>query len=262
MDLGAALVGGGAGLIGTGANMYLAGRSADRAEAMNERNIALQREFAQNGIRWRVEDAKAAGLHPLAALGASGASFSPVTQVGDTYFPGRDIAEMGQNIGRAMDAGMTEEEKIRARLQTLLLFSQIKETDARADYYQNEIFRRNLEGNSSKGVPSVPTTGAVQVQPDKTVSADARDHAKTAGETPMFKRYKIFGDYGIDVPYSDDGPAEGMEGAGALTLTLLRNLVFRPAEFFNRIPQKWRDSLIRSTPRRQDYLYSAPSGGR
>ena len=30
----------------------------------------MQKEFAQNGIRWKVADAKAAGIHPLAALGA------------------------------------------------------------------------------------------------------------------------------------------------------------------------------------------------
>lgn len=44
---------------------------------MHRENIDLQKEFAQMGIRWRVDDAKAAGIHPLAAVGASGASYSP-----------------------------------------------------------------------------------------------------------------------------------------------------------------------------------------
>jgi len=40
-----------------------------------------QREFAKMGIRWRVEDAKAAGLHPLVAMGSNvGGASLPVGQ--------------------------------------------------------------------------------------------------------------------------------------------------------------------------------------
>ena len=39
----------------------------------------LQREFAQNGIRWKVADAEAAGIHPLAALGAQTTPYQPVS---------------------------------------------------------------------------------------------------------------------------------------------------------------------------------------
>lgn len=41
-------------------------------------NANLQKEFAQNSIQWKVQDAMKAGLHPLAALGASGYSASPI----------------------------------------------------------------------------------------------------------------------------------------------------------------------------------------
>jgi hypothetical protein len=37
----------------------------------NAANAALSREFAQHGIGWKVADAKEAGIHPLAALGAN-----------------------------------------------------------------------------------------------------------------------------------------------------------------------------------------------
>jgi len=33
-------------------------------ENMAAQNIALQKEFAQSGIQWKVADAKAAGVHP------------------------------------------------------------------------------------------------------------------------------------------------------------------------------------------------------
>lgn len=92
--------------------------------AMAERNEALQREFAQNGIRWRVQDARMAGINPLAALGASGSSFSPV-QVG--YDPGpsgsfgsdlaRGMSTMGQDLTRALQSTQTEQQRELTALQ-------------------------------------------------------------------------------------------------------------------------------------------------
>lgn len=54
-------------------------RRIQRQNIENARSqIALQREFAQNSIQWRVADAKKAGIHPLAALGAQGTSYTPM----------------------------------------------------------------------------------------------------------------------------------------------------------------------------------------
>ena len=80
-----------------------AGQSAANAEAINQANYEHQKEFAQNGIRWKVADAKAAGLHPLAALGAQTSSYTPSAVVGDSpdFSFLRDI---GQDVGRAIDA--------------------------------------------------------------------------------------------------------------------------------------------------------------
>lgn len=83
-------------------------------------NERLQREFAQHGIRWKVEDAIRAGLHPLAALGAQTHSFSPVS-VGGGVIPDDSMANsvrsMGQDISRAVSATRTSEEKQMAALQ-------------------------------------------------------------------------------------------------------------------------------------------------
>jgi len=70
-------------------------------------NIALQKKFAQNGIQWKVADAKKAGIHPLYALGAQTHSFAPVQS-----FAGDSIASMGQSIGRAVDAHRTNSERL------------------------------------------------------------------------------------------------------------------------------------------------------
>lgn len=100
--LAGAAFGGALGFIG-------AKNSADATNRANVANEEMQREFAQNGLRWKVEDAKAAGLHPLAALGASGYSASP-SHVGDTSM-GNAIAQSGSDISRAITAGSTRNER-------------------------------------------------------------------------------------------------------------------------------------------------------
>lgn len=94
-------------------------------EKWARKNIALQKEFAQSGIRWKVKDAQAAGVHPLYALGANTNSFGPVTVGGvpdSNFLPvgasnsgdimGRALADAGQDIGRAVSAMKTPQEKM------------------------------------------------------------------------------------------------------------------------------------------------------
>lgn len=74
----------------------------------------LQREFAQHGVSWKVEDAKRAGIHPLAALGAQTHAYSPVSIGTDM---GANLANAGQNLGSALAAGSTKVEKAAQQLQ-------------------------------------------------------------------------------------------------------------------------------------------------
>lgn len=90
------------------------------AEKNAKRQEALQREFAQNAIQWKVQDAEKAGVHPLYALGANTVSYSP-TQVGSTDF---GLTQAGQDIGRAIDTGRSANERnsaISTRAATLQL---------------------------------------------------------------------------------------------------------------------------------------------
>jgi len=94
-------------------------RSANKAnKAIAEQDRTMQREFAQNGIRWKVMDAKAAGIHPLAALGAQGASASPAgIPVGADLSMANAMSNTGQDIGRAIQSTRTAEERQLAQLQ-------------------------------------------------------------------------------------------------------------------------------------------------
>lgn len=109
-------IGGALGLIGSS-------QSQANAAKLNQLNYEHQKEFAQNGIRWRVADAKAAGLHPLAALGAQGASYSPSAVIGDS--PDFSfLKDMGQGIDRAMDAKATQKERVEKEEKSNALFNE------------------------------------------------------------------------------------------------------------------------------------------
>lgn len=88
---------------------------------MFDKNAALQREFAKSGIRWRVEDALQAGVHPLYALGSGVTPFSASvgsapqsssSRGGVRSGLGQGIADASQSIGRAVAAQMTEEQRM------------------------------------------------------------------------------------------------------------------------------------------------------
>lgn len=96
-------------------------------------NRAMQREFAQNSIQWRVNDAKKAGLHPLYALGANGTSYTPqsldsfgYSQIADGV---KGIASSFQNYNIAKNQ----------RLQNELLTSQIE-----AQKLQNQALKNSM----------------------------------------------------------------------------------------------------------------------
>nr|QJB20688.1 MAG: DNA pilot protein [Microvirus sp.] len=103
--------------------------AANRAwnEQMFDKQTALQREFAQSGIQWRADDARAAGLHPLAAMGAQTHSFS--ANVGQsnpstsTPFAGASMgsgfAAAGADISRALQATRTEDQRVDAFNKTV-----------------------------------------------------------------------------------------------------------------------------------------------
>lgn len=100
--LGGAGIQAGAGLIGSAINGIMAGQSFDFQREMWDRNYNAQKEFAQNSMQWRVADARAAGLHPLAALGQMGSSYTPTSVYDNGADVGSAIANAGGAIGQAM----------------------------------------------------------------------------------------------------------------------------------------------------------------
>lgn len=98
------------------------------AEA-NRQNYLAQKEFAQNGISWRVADAQRAGIHPIYALGAGGANFSPSFNA----FNDNSASNAFNSIGQAISTYQTKEQRAfeglkleNAKLQNDMLKVQIE----------------------------------------------------------------------------------------------------------------------------------------
>lgn len=142
-------------LISAGANLFSGSQAASAQQAANAanaqqaaENIKLQKKFAQEGIRWKVADAKAAGIHPLYALGASTHSFAPVS-VGAEPVTGmaQGLAAAGQDVSCAINATRTGAEQNAAVAKTMADLS-VKNMALRNDLLSAQISKINQAGSS------------------------------------------------------------------------------------------------------------------
>lgn len=167
-----------------------------------QQNMAMQKEFAQMGIRWKVEDAKAAGLHPLAALGAQTSSFSPVSLGGEA--PKMDFGSMGQDLSRAFKAAATKEERDAIDLEkTKDLAREGLKLDN--DIKRTEIASRLISTARQSGQigPPLPRPGPNRTVDGLAVNDD--DLKQKQGDIPSQKYSRPFGYPVYHNPYFSDG---------------------------------------------------------
>lgn len=205
-------------------NIALSRELQARNEAMyretQANNEHLQREFAQMGIRWKVADAEAAGLHPLYALGGSGAAFAPSPALvhgsspevkpalRDPSPPPGYLGTMGQDIGRALAATLDPAQAAERALQLKLLESQVDKENAQAAYYRSQANRESASGGgqpvyipAGSGYGSDPIQlidapflrDTIRAQPSDVESSRSSDPSSTPGQRPTFSDYSAFG---------------------------------------------------------------------
>lgn len=134
-----------------------------RAEGQN-REIELQKEFAQNGVRWKVEDAARAGVHPLAALGATGASYSPVgLGENDTA---ASLSAAGQDFGRAIESTRTAPERMSA------YNSKVEALTLDRMGLENTLLRAQILGATQPRNPPFPVAGSDTPMPGQGNSSE------------------------------------------------------------------------------------------
>lgn len=203
-------------------------RTANNANMAADR--AQQREFAKMGVRWKVQDAKAAGLHPLAALGISTSSSSPVSIGQNTpNHMGKALSDMGQDLSRSMTAKQTAAERApynalmseNLRLQNDKL---IAETAAISNPIRNQ----------SQMPPPMPTgstgTNNVEELPATTISRGTPTTQAGIGTSTKFHRTKT----GFQVLMSDRGK-EAMEE------DLAASIPYQVKRFYSPEQPNWHD---------------------
>lgn len=175
-------------IIGAAATLG-AGYLGSKTSAENaEKNIAMQKEFAKNGIQWKVQDAQKAGVHPLYALGAQTHSFSPIQMGGNEF--ASSLASAGQDISRAVTNTQNQNS------QHVLTYQQLQLDNMRL---QNEHLQAQIEGSrianlkqvqSQPGIPSATerfllpgqsASGAITTKPMEITSTNpGRPHMEPA----------------------------------------------------------------------------------
>jgi len=114
------------GLLGAGTSLLGGIFNRNSAEEMQQRNLQQQLAFAQNRIQWTVEDAKKAGINPLAALGNATQTYSNIA--GDSSL-GDSISSAGQSLSRSIAAGSDRDDKL-DQLNQKLIEAKIRNVDA------------------------------------------------------------------------------------------------------------------------------------
>lgn len=238
----------------------LFGRSSAKKQASQQ--AALQREFAQNGIRWKVEDAKAAGIHPLYALGAQTNSYQPIA-IDDPM--GNALSNMGQDVSRAIQAQATPEEKAIRTLQMQQAAENIAKTQAERDYIYAQIAKLNQSDNQSGGLPSeLPTlqsgpqtgaqTGRAKIVPAEVTSARPGAPQLTAGpDNPTFQAHSLGPDgMKIAIPQGTS-MSEAFENIAAYPA-----IVRESARLSNMSSGEWLFQFITGNKSYWDYIMGPP----
>lgn len=115
-------------------------------------NYEAQKEFAKKGIRWRVGDAKAAGVHPLYALGAQTAGYSPTAVIGDSRY-----ADAGQAVGNAVAAASDVAGRALQKAQLVQMSAQSENDFAQASYWKAQTAKMMQDQNNTSPWPNLIT---------------------------------------------------------------------------------------------------------
>lgn len=166
---------------------------------MFNQNAQLQREFAQNAVQWRVADAKAAGIHPIYALGGAGATYTPSAMNLGGGDDGSHFSRIGQNLGRAIEQMKGKEAR------ELTLFEQTRNAqELERGQLQNDMLKLQLAGMAARnrsaqlgpGMPpgiSPPTaaTGQAEIKPNEITSSQGDIPHAAAGPVAPSNQWRM-----------------------------------------------------------------------
>lgn len=161
-----------------------------------EQQARFQQDYAKHVMEWRVEDAKNAGVHPMAALGVSNPSYSPVSAPSAPSFADAGSFDTGSTFGQSLNrasfqAKTLEQQRVAVEMgfQTIGLQNKGLELDNQFKALQIAQLASELQRNSASSAPAPSLTGKVSGgidgQPDSLVSPEpmrTTPHTETGKE--------------------------------------------------------------------------------
>lgn len=236
--------------IATAAGAIIGGLlNKDSQEDQVAQNTALQREFAQKGIQWKTADAKAAGLHPLYAMGANTTPYQSQPIMDDGL--GTGIAKAGAGLGQYLAAkpgkaenkkqqalqvsaalNLSEQQRMLVKAQTMNLMSIMR--------YRNKDWTAGQGGPDGMGADVVQEEtgvmpGMIEPTPVEQKSASKTNPDSVAGRHPAMRRYTI-NEGPMFLPDSGEGFGESLENVAFWmwpTIIEYNYTHLTPAEFRN-----------------------------
>lgn len=177
-------------LISAGASLLggiIGKRSADR-------NVEMQKSFAQNALQWKAADAEKAGISKLYGIGAPTTSFSPVSVGG----LGTSVADAGQHIGRAIQAqagpqgraGQIALELANAQLEGVKTDNLIKQQELSSRMKLNNQPGQPPAILDSETTPMVPGQGNAGIRFQKNIVPAGSVAHKSFGVNPEVDFYR------------------------------------------------------------------------
>lgn len=222
-------------VVAGGYDMFNSSDKRKYAEKQRQVEFNRQKEFAQNSIAWRVEDAKRSGLHPLYALSGQGASYTPSSVMVDGGTPGLEQMSQGmRNLGNRLQ---TQGERAIAAAQLESIKASAAKDRAIGAYYDNESGRNrnaNQVSSPSQGVwvreddqgnritnepsPSMDKfADFTKVVPSVVQSPSSADLGVASGSDTLWKRYTHKKGMEVILPWSNEGPSETLSEMGPMT---------------------------------------------
>lgn len=160
------LVGAGLGsTLGGGIDSHRANSSAsgyyNSQMAFAQQQAQFNQDYVKNAMQWRVEDAKKAGVHPMAALGFSSPSYSAVSAPSAPgYAVGNSIdpMEFGQSLNYAATKGKDKQQQadmINLQVEGLMLDNEYKR--AQIDQLKVDTLASSIASDQALASPGSPT---------------------------------------------------------------------------------------------------------
>lgn len=217
ISAGASILGG---AFGGGGSGTTAGRYRDARFSAHQQRAYDQYNYQHyNSIRARAQDARLAGLHPLFALGAggSGGGGSPSFQMAGQQPKGSSGMEGVATAARQYGRLQAEKDLIDAQnTASALRLAEHKMSNDTSGAIVDSFGLVSAEQARHK------TRGRVEVTGDPYINRSKTDSSRSAAVRPMWMQVETGMGFNIDLPWSEEGPAEALS-IGALPFIALRN---------------------------------------